>query len=257
MSAAVATSRMGTEASGLALTFVAGSCSLSCGGCPIDAMKEIAREDTSPGFDPARLIPKPLDLESKKVELSPDCFVRFADDIGERYEIGKLLMQGFEPLHPHTLPYTITLMRYGANEGIPEIGFITNGQQWYDDYIAECAEMGVSITISLNSDHDSMHDSTRGSIPIPTQHKLEEPGILQVEGPFLRTNAFIKNTVNTYLKYHSPERVKDLLTISSVLFSPKTANDLLEFPEFIQFEYGLTNIVFNLFKLQHILQMEL
>ena len=222
MSTIAATSRPGIKADGIVLTFVAGSCTLKCGGCPIVTMRELTKD-----------IPGDI---LNELHLTGEDFVDFARSVNQQYHVGKVLMQGYEPLHPETLPYTKALMSWGRIANIPEVGFITNGQHWDQSFIEWCATNQIAITISLNSDDDAVHNPTRGFKAAEDVHEYSL---------FTDTDSVIKGIVTTYLQVNSPEVVQDLITITSILFTPRGAEHLVRLPEFVKEEYGLSNIVFN------------
>ena len=124
------------------LTFIVpapNGCNLSCPYCFISKRKEAAT----------------------KLDLSPEDYVAFIEQIAAREEIGAICLQGYEPLLPESYAYTRAILDIGHRLDVPT-SLVTNGtnlEKWVDDL----AKLRPSkLTVSIDAADPATHDRSRG-----------------------------------------------------------------------------------------------
>ena len=125
------------------LTFVlpaVSGCDLKCGFCFISQRDEIASE-----------------------RLMPADFVSFIRQAAATMNVLGISLQGYEPLLPGTLPYTLDILRVGRELGIP-VSIVTNGTHLVEAMPAlkDCppAKIGVSLDAAAPVRHDRIRGVT-------------------------------------------------------------------------------------------------
>ncbi|MGI9434834.1 MAG: radical SAM protein [Geminicoccaceae bacterium] len=126
------------------LTFIVPApdgCNLSCPYCYINRRNEAAR----------------------RLDLTPENYAAFIEQVAEREEIGAICLQGYEPLLPESFAYTRAILAAGRRLGIPT-SLVTNGtylERWVDELAALEPQ---KIAVSLDSADPAIHDKSRGKI---------------------------------------------------------------------------------------------
>lgn len=92
--------------------------------------------------------------------LSHEDYVRFLSDILVHLKVGRVSIQGFEPLLPDAWPLTRQLLRL-ASAFLCETSLITNGV-YLTEHAAELADLCDSMTVSIDSADPEVHDRHRG-----------------------------------------------------------------------------------------------
>ena len=165
--------------------------------------------------------------EAKEYELSHKDYVNFLADVLTHFKVGRVGIQGYEPLLPEAWPLTRKLLKLAA-ACFAETSLITNGV-YLPEHAGELARMLDSITVSLNSADAEIHDKTRGVNGAFAKALKGIRGIRSATGVFSEGSI----TVNSVLypkKAHFLEGMAELLAEVGVrhwLISP-----------FIQFKKG-------------------
>jgi len=101
--------------------------------------------------------------EAEVSRLSPRDYIRFLTETMIRFKIGKMSLQGFEPLLPETWPLTKDMLTIAAALG-SYTSLITNGTYLKDHADELKGFLGVvdTLTVSLDSYDAVIHDKLRG-----------------------------------------------------------------------------------------------
>ena len=126
------------------LTFIVpapNGCNLNCPFCYIDHRNEAARA----------------------LDLSPEDYVAFIEQVAAREAVGAICIQGYEPLLPESFAYTRAILEAGGRLGVPT-SLVTNGtylERWIDELAALKPD---KIAVSIDSADPAIHDKARGKI---------------------------------------------------------------------------------------------
>ena len=126
------------------LTFIVPApdgCNLNCPYCFITKRKEAAT----------------------KLDLAPNDYVAFIEQIAAREEIGAICLQGYEPLLPESFAYTRAILEAGQRLDVPT-SLVTNGTN-LDRWVDDLAGLRPSkITVSIDAADPATHDRSRGKV---------------------------------------------------------------------------------------------
>lgn len=123
------------------LTFVvlaSDGCNLKCSFCVISQRREITTT--------TRL---------------PDDFSRFIREVAEKQTVLGISLQGYEPLLPAALPYTMSILRTAAALDVPA-GLVTNGTHLAEALPKLLESPPGKIAVSLDAATPEKHDKIRG-----------------------------------------------------------------------------------------------
>lgn len=126
------------------LTFIVpapNGCNLDCSYCYISRRNEAAT----------------------RLDLTPENYVAFIEQVAASDDIGAICIQGYEPLLPESFAYTRAILAAGQKLDVPT-SLVTNGT-YLDRWVDELAELRPSkIAVSIDASDPATHDRSRGKV---------------------------------------------------------------------------------------------
>jgi MoaA/NifB/PqqE/SkfB family radical SAM enzyme len=99
--------------------------------------------------------------EVTTAELLPEDFSKFIFEVAEKQKVLGISIQGYEPLLPAALPYTMNILRAAAALDIP-VGLVTNGTHLAEALPELLRSPPGKVAVSLDAAAPDKHDKIRG-----------------------------------------------------------------------------------------------
>lgn len=128
--------------------------------------------------------------EATVSRITPEDYVRFLAEILADLRVGRVGIQGYEPLLPEAWPLTVRMLRTAA-AGFCETSLVTNGT-YLAERAPELAGLVESLAVSLDSAEAAIHDKLRG---VPGTFDKVVAGLRAAVGHFPRGSILVNSVL--------------------------------------------------------------